>query len=147
MVPATAAPTVAPKIHLAYFWRRLSDVEMYAEAGSSPLPLPPPAKLSLTAVKDDWLVAPAVSYSSVDGIPRVRSGSEDCGISLSTFGSPVTPAPCVCAERSFGEPCSVSSLGSGTVGLRGGIEGWGGEVGCWFWLACGTDWEGFGDDV
>ena len=50
---------------------------MYAEAGSSPLPRPPPEAPSSTVARDSRLVAPVVSYSRVEGMPWVRSGSLD----------------------------------------------------------------------
>ena len=72
--------------HLANDCRLRSDDEMYAEAGSSRRPSSPGGRVSGSAVR-------LTSYSSVDGMPCVRSGSGNgfpsasVGVPSSSFAS------------------------------------------------------------
>lgn len=67
---------------------------MYAEAGSSPFPRPPAlaGTSSPTDSRAAFSVAPEVSYSRVEGIPWVRSGSSDKGICFSGVSATLSPA-------------------------------------------------------
>lgn len=104
---------------------------MYAEAGSSPLPRPPPALVGAspsTLSNAAFSCAAACSYAKVDGIPCVRSGSSERGICFSGASGDLSAS----GSAAFG--CSGAALaGSEGAGRDAGAE----AVCCWgldgFW--------------